>query len=340
MNKPSLCHFDSGWVPKSKRERILTVLLASIFLGVMGWESMCQLLLGSFHSRSLAIASLDRKLSDLEAEAIRVQRASRELADSRVRSLPSVPSVATAWYQKWLLELLDESGWTNVVVTPNRAWPEPELGHRLPFAVRGDAAPLDVAAFLDAFHSTPLLHKLTALSIQGTEAPTGDGRRSSNNIESEEAPLKVVMAIEALSLADADPVAGEGLGQRASSPNASGAEGHLAQTWSRHDWFSRPKSAPSLPTQHRSMAAEMPKAPETDQEVRLVASIANGRLREAWLYDGRTRETVVLNERSPFQIADVRGTVLRIEADSVTLALSGGTSAKVQLGHAVPMKAR
>ena len=327
-------------MPKSKRERILAVLLASAFLGALGWDSLSQFFLGPFRTKSVAIAALDRKLSDLEAEALRVQRASRELADCRARSLPSVPSVATAWYQKWLLELLDDSGWTNAVVTPNRAWPEPELGHRLAFAVRGDADPMDVAAFLDAFHSTPLLHKLTALTIQGTEPSLSDGRRSSDNPDAEDSPLKVVMAIEALSLADADAVAGEGLGLRASSPNASGAEGHLAQTWNRHDWFSRPKSAPSLPTQHRSMAAEMPKAPETDQAVRLVASIANGRQREAWLYDGRTRATVVLNERSPFQIADVRGTVLRIEADSVTLALSGGTSAKVQLGHAVPMKAR
>ena len=327
-------------MPKSKRERILAVLLASIFLGVMGWDSLCQLFLGPFQSRSVAIAALDRKLSDLEAESLRVQRASRELAESRARSLPSVPSVATAWYQKWLLELLEESGWTNVVVTPNRAWPEPELGHRLPFAVRGDADPRVLAAFLDAFHATPLLHKLTALTIQGSEAASGDGRRSSDSIDSEEAPLKVVMAIEAMSLSDADPIASDSLGQTASSPKTSAVEGQLAQSWNRRDWFSRPKAAPSLPTQRRSIAAGKPTAPETDQHVRLVASIANGRQREAWLYDSRSRETVVLNERSPFQIADVRGTVLRIDADSVTLALSNGASTTVQLGHVVPMKGR
>ena len=325
-------------MPKSKRERILVVLLASIFLGVMGWDSLWQLFLGPFRSRSVAIAALDRKLSDLEAESLRVQRASRELAESRARSLPSVPSVATAWYQKWLLELLAESGWTNVVVTPNRAWPEPELGHRLPFAVRGDADPQVLAAFLDAFHATPLLHKLTALTIQSSEAASGEGRRSSNSMESEEAPLKVVMAIEAMSLTDADPVASERLRHLASAAKTSTTEGQLTRSWTRHDWFSRPKAAASLPTQQRPIAAEKPMAPETEQQVRLVASIANGRQREAWLYDSRSRKTFVLNERSPFQIADVRGTVLRIESDSVTLALSGGVSTTVQLGHVVPMK--
>lgn len=332
-------------MPKSRRERILAVLLVSTFLGVMGWDSLCKLLVGPFRCKSVEIAALDRKLSDLEAEALRIQRASRELAVSRSMSLPSVPSVATAWYQKWLLELLDDSGWTNVVVTPNRGWPEPELGHRLPFSVRGDADPLDVAAFLDAFHATPLLHKLTALTIQGTEAASADGHRSSNGIDSGEVPLKVVMSIEALSLTDADPVTSENLGQVVSPPNSASVDGQpsqtqLAQSWNRRDWFSRPKAAPHLPTQRRSTVAGKPRDPEVDQQVRLVASIANGRQREAWLYDSRSRETVVVNERSPFQIADVRGKVLRIEADSVTLALSGGASTTVLLGHVVPMKGR
>lgn len=327
-------------MPKTKREQILAVLFCVSMLIGTGWNYIAPLFAGPFQSQQRALAILDRQLSESEVEYQRVQRASRELLIRQQESLPSTPSVAISWYQKWLMELLEDSGWQNAIVTPGKAWPEKDLGHRLPFTVQGDANTLDLAAFIDVFNSTPLLHKVTALTVQGAGEKRMQGRpgtTGNTNAVDDESSLRIVLAIEALALSDAPAVPAVSLGVGKPNDGSMYQEGLLTKRWNLHDWFSRPKVAQPASTTRRQIPATASTPVKAAPNVQLVASIFNDGKSEAWLLDLQSKKMHVVNEQRPFQVADVGGRVLRIEPGSVTMEFNGGVVKKFQIGnHILP----
>ncbi len=164
-------------------------------------------------------------------------------------------------YQGWLISQLETCSIDSPIVTPGPAIKEDAVGNRIPFVVQFTAESQHIAEFLDRFHSTPLLHRITNLHIV----------RSSDG----ESDHRVMLSIEALAM-------------------------------------------------ECGLAAETLPDP--------IASVWNGRQREAWLIDRRSMQEVTVFESTELTLPGIAGRVMSVDEDSLQLNLNGQLG-RLELGQ-------
>ncbi len=157
----------------------------------------------------------DARISDLNEKIFQVQRditkkikEKNELEKFRLISLPTNIYVARREYERFLNDLLTESGFhvdylhgSDVQVQNRSQAARPGAKKETPvyqpvlFEVRGLASVKDLAVLLDRFHRTPLLHKIKTMSLESADAKAKSARPD---------VLQVSLAVEALIVKGAD----------------------------------------------------------------------------------------------------------------------------------------
>ncbi len=299
---------------QNKREKIL----AGVFLGIValsgGQDAVNAVVFGPLDAKDAQIAGLTQKVSNRELEFGRIEHAQRELRPLREQSLPPDPSVATTLYQNWLIETAKASGITSVQIVPSRAVEEDEVGYRIPVTVQGTMPTAQLGAFLDRFYSTPLLHRITSLSVTGSES-------RGNSLP------RVTIALEALALKNAAP--STDLSNKANAAERAGTQptDQLATASARHfftarDPFLRGYNGP--PSRPASTAtAARPAIVDPLTQIRLVASLSVNGQTEVWFFNSSTKQQTVVLEGSGFDFAGLQGRLLSADADAVVVEIDG-----------------
>ena len=309
---------------QSNREKWLAIVFGLCVGTFVIWESAGQLLLSPLRQTQHSIQSLTDTNRQLEQETDRINYAQRNLKQIGQQSLPSVPGKASALYQEWLIRQLSQSGISSATVTLGPAIAEAEIGHRIPMSVECMASAGRIANFLDRFHSTDLLHRLTHVNILNSSGGQRDEHRMSLSIEA----LALNSAVDIDSLPEPQP--------KPSQPS-------LADAFRSNNIFLKAVAVsqsaqfvntPSPQPAYQQVVVERPPAPRAVDCVRFVASIWNGQQREAWFFDSRTKTDQAIVPNTRLTIDQQQALVLSVTEDYVTLQLDGNPL-RLSLGQTV-----
>lgn len=181
------------------RERVLAGILIAFILLAGGGGLGYMFYLKPLKERETRLAALRDEVEKKRAEVQQVQRDLPKLELWKNLSLPADPDLALREYERFLSQMLRESGFepTKTTIKPQRAAevrssPSAQAkgpGYsRLTFNVQTTAALGKVVRFLERFYDTALLHQVRGLTLTYTvdSAKTGD--------------LRVDLTIEALVL--------------------------------------------------------------------------------------------------------------------------------------------
>tara|TARA_R110002072_G_scaffold303069_2_gene492685 strand:- start:11805 stop:12734 length:930 start_codon:yes stop_codon:yes gene_type:complete len=285
---------------------MLALSLGAFVACSWGYDAVDSLLFQPVTNTRVKVQAAAAKHRQLELDFQLVEHAQRNLNAVRDQSLPGEPKIATLLYQDWLLERVDDAG-LDAVVTPNRAVAEEGVGHRIPFTVQATANLRQIGKFLDDFYSTPVLHRITFLTIN-------------NGGNSASTSRKITVTLEALALSDAPyretlPAPDRSLRAHPSRPK-------LENYFARRDPFRRTTVTPSRgPVIAIQQPSEPVAAPQIDslKTIRLVASIWQSGQREAWFFDSRTDREFIVTIGEQLKVADYSARVTSIDSDSITL---------------------
>jgi hypothetical protein len=139
---------------------------------------------------------LDSDLQKSKQQQLLAQKIGKRNDDYLARALPSDPQAARSVYQKWLLGKIEQFEFTSSTVDASQPAPleirsrakkgkREKIGSRIDFTLRGQASLSKLAAFLDEFRNSGILHKVTSLTLN----PIGNEGR-----------LDISLSIQVLSL--------------------------------------------------------------------------------------------------------------------------------------------
>ena len=199
----------------------------------------------------------------------------------------------------------------------------------MPFVVQFTAESKHIAEFLDRFHATPLLHRITNLHIV----------RSSDG----ESDHRVMLSIEALAMECG--LAAETL----PDPIAVDDALTLAALISHNDFLGGTQPEPAAAATSTDVAVQSQTAGSTDsplaeapqpvvrdphESVRFIASVWNGRQREAWLIDRRSMQEMTVLASAELAFPGIAGRVVSVGEDSLQLNLNGQLC-RLELGQSL-----
>jgi len=147
------------------REKNLAILLGGSMALLLLWETAGQILLQPLNDAQTSVSAGLAANDQLRQQSASVEHALRNLKQSAASSLPADPGKASVLYQGWLIRHLESNGIESAVVTPAPPIVVNGVGHRIPIMIQCSGSMAAVAGFLDQFHATPLLHRMTNLSI-------------------------------------------------------------------------------------------------------------------------------------------------------------------------------
>jgi hypothetical protein len=186
------------------RERFLSItLLGVVILGVGGFTANA-LLLEPIWERSRSVEELKKDIQNKESRRNEILAQRSKLERFRALSLPADVDLARRDYEKYLIELLSQSGVApgsrTVIPKAPDAHAVPTLPNkepvytRLEYVVQARSGLEGLVKFLESFYHAPLLHRIKTISIQkpATSAP---GERAGE--------LDVNLTVEALVVKDA-----------------------------------------------------------------------------------------------------------------------------------------
>lgn len=329
---------------KTTREKVLLVTVVSLGLISFTLPAIGKIVYGPLEATKLKIVSVDRQIADLEVRVESVLQAAHEYEHAAELSLPESTSTASTLYQKWLIDMLEACGWKNAVVHPGRSVPIEELGNRLPFTIDGAAELTAIATFLHTFHTAPALHKITGIVIENPNSSPGSGYPQVTSYGAVEATpsnpaqlLRVSLTLEALSVTGASqsalPLAASGI------ESAAGLSAH----WQERNWFDRHPSNDLAVVEQQEVlqqASVVPQQPSAlpQASLLLIALVAKGPDREAWLLNKQTLELLRVKEAGSLQVGDGLAVVKTIDSDCLSLVIAGD-SYVVELGRTVSIAA-
>lgn len=183
------------------RERILaTTALVAVLLGGL-LLIVYQFYWNPLHKKEETISLLQADIEKQTASVREIELQRRKLERWRLMSLPGDENLAGVEYEKFLTKMLQESGFTDPIVTPQKPDPKafgttggpkgPGIATKMPFSASGNAPVSAVVEMLKRFYEAGLLHQIRSLSIQRPVTVTG--QRNQNQLD-------VRMTIEALIL--------------------------------------------------------------------------------------------------------------------------------------------
>ncbi len=183
------------------RERNLAIGFLAVILLWQGGGTVVGWIFGPFSERYGERKTLQDKVAQRTREQLAVVKAQAQLSKWRTRGLPPDPGAATAkkptardgqrLYQEWLTHLTDIAGWENVKVRPlPTGLARNNIYISVPITIEAEARYAQLAQFLDLFHKTDLLHRISKLHVTSSES---DG----------DPFLRIVIDTEALALTKA-----------------------------------------------------------------------------------------------------------------------------------------
>lgn len=292
----------------NRRERVLVKTLGACIALVFAYDAVDTFVLKPVENTRTAVQAAVTRNRQLKMDFELVERAQKNLNAVQQQSLPADPSVASLMYQDWLMDQAGAAKLSDAIVTPSRPIVEEGIGHRIPFTVQATATLRHIGQFLDVFYQTPILHRITFLTINNAGNATSSRR-------------KLTISLEALALQNATHV--ESI--PAAVPAPPGSRPRLGDCFARHDPFRRINLAgpkrPLANTPPKKPAAAA-SAPPVDalQTIRLVASIWHDGRRQAWFYDSRTEQEIIVGVGQHLEVAEFSARVTNIDSDSITLA--------------------
>lgn len=181
------------------RERILaTTALVAVLAGGL-FLIVYQFYWSPLHKKNETIDALRADIDKQTVTVREMEAQRRKLERWRLMSLPGDENFAGVEYEKFLTKMLQESGFTDTIVTPQKSDPKafgttggpkgPGIATKMPFRASGSAPITAVVEMLKRFYEAGLLHQIRTLSIQRPVTITG--QRNANQLD-------VTMTIEAL----------------------------------------------------------------------------------------------------------------------------------------------
>ena len=312
---------------KSRRELVLAAIFGGVILVFGLWETVGSIILQPLSDSTAAVDAARANLAALQDESMIIEQSLRNLKELKEKSLPSDPGTAFVMYQGWLIHQLEACSIVSPVVSPSPPIAEDSIGYRIPFVVQFDADSTSLARFLDLFHGTPLLHRITNLHVI----------RSANN-----ANHHVLLSIEVLSVEGAATI--ETIPDVLPMQNQTTLESAIAKndflggsgaTLMTSEVTTSSSDTTESLVENSAPVAETSK-PEPEklplESIRFVASVWNGRQREAWLFDNRSNKEVTVVDASDLSLPGVEARIVKVGTDSLQLVLNGETR-RVQLGQ-------
>ena len=314
---------------KNRREVLLGVLFVTLIAIAGLWESIGAIILQPLSDAQASVESARANLIALKDQETIVDQAIRNLKEIDVIALPPDRGQASSLYQGWLISQLETCSIDSPIVTPGPAIKEDAVGNRMPFVVQFTAESKHIAEFLDRFHATPLLHRITNLHIV----------RSSDS----ESDHRVMLSIEALAMECG--LAAETL----PDPIAVDDALTLAALISHNDFLGGTQPEPAAATTSTDVAVQSQTAGSTDsplveapqplvldphESVRFIASVWNGRQREAWLIDRRSMQEMTVLASAELTFPGIAGRVVSVGEDSLQLNLNGQLC-RLELGQSL-----
>ena len=291
----------------NRREAVLAkTFIVCLVLG-FGYDALDRFWIQPIGTAQAEVQQAQDRNRQLQLDLQLVERAQKNLRSMRSQSLPDDTSVATLLYQEWLLERVRDARLRDAVVTPGRPIAEQDVGHRIPFTVQATAELRHIGRFLDDFYRTPVLHRITFLSVNNA----GDSSSMARNL---------TLSLEALALEGAPLIDEIPSIQRSTIASAT----NLERVFARRDPFHRVRvieSKPKVPVAKQTPPPAKPK-PKVDplQSTRLVASVTHNGRREAWLFDARTQREIVVTVGDDLDIAEFSARITDINSSSITFS--------------------
>jgi hypothetical protein len=185
----------------SQRERTLLIAVVAVGVLVGGWFLVNQFYLSPLQQRDKRLAALKAEVDKKTKEVEEKRLGRRQLEEFRGRSLPADATeklanpnaLAKSEYEKYLRELLNESGFPASRTITAQSSPTMDLGRPgaketflvpLTFVVEAKHEPpradgkgsrgVEVATLekmLDSFYKSPLLHRIQSVSIKSPPPP-------------------------------------------------------------------------------------------------------------------------------------------------------------------------
>ncbi|WP_339908775.1 hypothetical protein [Symmachiella dynata] len=298
----------------NRREKILAIVLLSA-VGLWGARSLISdVLLAPINNRNAEITALQSQIDKQNDHVNTILAATRKLAKLKQQSLPPDHYEAAALYKNWLLEQAEQAEFKNIHVARTRIVPTKETYAIIGMTVTAQGTLKQVADYLFAIQRADLLQKVRKVDLQ------------SDKHEGEPA-LEVMIVIDALAINDATPretLFEKGRAEAVSELMDGKTREQYALITDRNP-FVRGYNGPPPPK-------VVEKPPEKDPEpvkpgidaaehVYLVGTVAKGDQWDALLYDRTTNSRTSLLEGKGFEVAGIKGTVLKIGSDFLTLQI-------------------
>jgi hypothetical protein len=171
------------------REKQLAIGFGGTILLLFGVPMAYSTVFGPISQRSEQVTQLTEAVSAKQDEALAIARARKQLKDWQAISLPPDRGAKTSkrpdaldaqrLYQAWLTDLAHLSGLTDIEVKPGaqrrlvksgRGAQSANVFISVPVTIDGEARYAPLAAFLDHFHRTDLLHRLSKFKVTSRES--------------------------------------------------------------------------------------------------------------------------------------------------------------------------
>ena len=173
-----------------QREKILAAVLIVGAFVMWGFPLLKGLIFGGIEDRQIKLTSLLRAEETIDDNELQLLAARKNLSKWEHRSLPPDAEEAELLYQEWLTDLAQIAGLTSVHVIPQP--PAPRTSDKyatVRIDIKAEATFEQLTAFLQDFRRVDLMHRISALKIEGAKNPGG--------------PLKIEATAEGLCLKDA-----------------------------------------------------------------------------------------------------------------------------------------
>jgi hypothetical protein len=120
---------------------------------------------GPAEARKVRIAKLHEDIRTRQRDLERIQKAVKELDAYREQSLPANPEVARSLYGAWLLQTIEQAGFTNPNVDSGEPANRKGLFQMLTFSIRGRGTLEQVTKLLYDFYSADHLQQIRSLTL-------------------------------------------------------------------------------------------------------------------------------------------------------------------------------
>jgi hypothetical protein len=287
-----------------KRQKMLVGALAGILFLWQGSGVLWGIFFGPFDSRYTQIAALDKQLKLKQDAKFQLDMAERRKRIWERRSLPPNAAIASTLYHHWVLDQANKHKLEKLVVTPKPVTSSTpnQIFTRILVSVTAECKMDQLCQFLYDFYRTDLLHKVTRLGVESLDSKTNP-------------TLKVTLELEGLSLKSAPDRRTLFAGKQETAVADAMSKKSIEEYKSliAENRFVRGYNGPPKPPTPPAPPGPPPTPFDSAPFTKLIATFEpEGAPPYAWLYDQTSNQRIDLAEGKEFEIAGVKGVVLKI----------------------------